>query len=121
MDNMGYPKLELVLSAMPKDHFTDFLAYNNVKVCFLCSPLLYWSLNYFCLACYLIFLLCCYKGLILSKALKAQKDAEDESTRIAFGNLRSEVIDLQHQAIEKDKILLSLIEKLKKKLGWFGE
>jgi DNA mismatch repair ATPase MutS len=46
--------------------------------------------------------------------LKAQKDAEDESTRIAFGNMRSEVIDLWHQAIEKDKILLSLIEKLKK-------
>jgi hypothetical protein len=48
--------------------------------------------------------------------LKAQKDAEDESTRIALSNLRSEVIDLQHQATEKDKILLSLIEKLKKKL-----
>jgi hypothetical protein len=47
-------------------------------------------------------------------ALKAQKDAEDESSRITFGNLRSEVIDLQHQAVEKDKILLSLIEKLKK-------
>ena len=47
-------------------------------------------------------------------ALKAQKDAEDESSRITFGNLRSEVIDLRHQAVEKDKILLSLIEKLKK-------
>ena len=33
---------------------------------------------------------------------------------MAFGNLRSEVIDLQHQAIKKDKILLSLIEKVKK-------
>jgi hypothetical protein len=29
------------------------------------------------------------QGLILSKALKAQKDAEDESCRIALGNLRS--------------------------------
>jgi glycyl-tRNA synthetase alpha subunit len=46
--------------------------------------------------------------------LKAQKDAEDESTQIAFGNLWSEVIDLQHQDVEKDKILLYLIEKLKK-------
>jgi hypothetical protein len=51
--------------------------------------------------------------LILSKALKAQKDAEDESTRIAFGNLRSEVIDLRHKDVEKDKILLSLVDKLK--------
>jgi UDP-N-acetylmuramoylalanine-D-glutamate ligase len=49
----------------------------------------------------------------LSKALKAQKDVEDESTRIAFGNLRSEVINLLHEAIEKDKILLSLIGRLK--------
>jgi hypothetical protein len=28
--------------------------------------------------------------------------------------MRSEVIDLWHQAVKKDKILLSLIEKLKK-------
>jgi hypothetical protein len=51
--------------------------------------------------------------LILSKALKAQKDAEDESCRIALGNLRSEVITLRNKALEKDKILLSLVERLK--------
>jgi hypothetical protein len=33
MDNMGYPKLELGLSAMPKDHCADCLAYKNLKVC----------------------------------------------------------------------------------------
>jgi hypothetical protein len=33
MDNMGYPKLELGLSAMPKDQLADSLAYNNLKVC----------------------------------------------------------------------------------------
>jgi hypothetical protein len=32
MDSMGYPKLELGLSAMWKDHLADCLAYNNVKV-----------------------------------------------------------------------------------------
>jgi hypothetical protein len=53
------------------------------------------------------------RGLILSKALKAQKDAEDESTQIAFGNLRSEVITLRNEALKKDKILLSLVERLK--------
>ena len=53
------------------------------------------------------------KGLILSKALTAQKDAEDESCKIALGNLRSEVISLRNEALEKDKILLSLMEKLK--------
>jgi hypothetical protein len=51
--------------------------------------------------------------LILSKALKAQKDAEDENCWIALGNLRSEVITLRNEALEKDKILLSLVERLK--------
>jgi hypothetical protein len=45
--------------------------------------------------------------------LKAQKDAEDESTQIAFGNLCLEVIMLRNEALEKDKILLSLVERLK--------
>jgi hypothetical protein len=54
-----------------------------------------------------------YQGLILSKALKAQKDVEDEGTQIAFGNVRSEVITLQNEALEKDKILLSFVERLK--------
>jgi hypothetical protein len=33
MDNMGYPKLELGLSAMTKDQLADNLAYNSLKVC----------------------------------------------------------------------------------------
>jgi hypothetical protein len=33
MDNMGYPKPELGLSAMTKDQLTDNLAYNSLKVC----------------------------------------------------------------------------------------
>jgi hypothetical protein len=33
MDNMGYSKLELGLSAMTKDQLADNLAYNNLKVC----------------------------------------------------------------------------------------
>jgi hypothetical protein len=49
----------------------------------------------------------------LSKALKAQKEYEDESTQIAFGNLHSKVIMLWNEALEKDKILLSLVERLK--------
>jgi hypothetical protein len=32
MDNMGYSKLELGLSAMTKDHLADCLAYNNLNV-----------------------------------------------------------------------------------------
>jgi hypothetical protein len=40
-----------------------------------------------------------FQGLILSKALKAQKDAKDESCRIALGNLRSKVITLRNKAL----------------------
>jgi phenylalanyl-tRNA synthetase alpha subunit len=54
-----------------------------------------------------------WQGLILSKALKTQKDAEDESYQIALGNLRSEVITLRNEALAKDKILLSLVKRLK--------
>jgi hypothetical protein len=49
----------------------------------------------------------------LSNALRAQKNAEDESCQIALGNLRSEVIKLRNEATEKDKILLSLVGKVK--------
>jgi hypothetical protein len=45
--------------------------------------------------------------------LRAQKNAEDESYTIAFNNLRTEVIKLRNEALEKDKILLTLIDKVK--------
>jgi cell division septum initiation protein DivIVA len=46
--------------------------------------------------------------------LRAQKNAEDESYSIAFNNLRTEVIKLRNEALEKDKILLTLVDKVKK-------
>jgi hypothetical protein len=49
----------------------------------------------------------------LSNALRAQKIAEDESYQIALGNLRTEVIKLRNEALEKDKVLLSLIDRVK--------
>jgi hypothetical protein len=51
--------------------------------------------------------------LILSNALRAQKSTEDESCTIALSNLRSEVIELRNKGIEKDKILISLVSKIK--------
>jgi hypothetical protein len=53
------------------------------------------------------------QGLILSNALRAQKNAEDKSCIIALNNLRSEVIRLRNEATEKGKILLSLVDKVK--------
>jgi hypothetical protein len=45
--------------------------------------------------------------------LRAQKNAEDESYNIAFNNLRTEVIKLRNEALETDKILLTLVDKIK--------
>jgi hypothetical protein len=53
------------------------------------------------------------QGLILSNALRAQKSAEDKGYTMALNNLRSEVIELRNEGLEKDKILNSLINKIK--------
>jgi hypothetical protein len=53
------------------------------------------------------------QGLILSNALKAQKNIEDEGYTMALNNLRSEVIELRNEGLEKDKILISLVNKVK--------
>jgi hypothetical protein len=53
------------------------------------------------------------QGLILSNSLRAQKNAENGSCVIALSNLRSEVITLRNEALEKDKILLSLVDRVK--------
>jgi hypothetical protein len=54
------------------------------------------------------------QGLILNNALRAQKNAENESCQIALSNLRSKVIRLRNEAAEKDKIMLSLVDRVKK-------
>jgi hypothetical protein len=53
------------------------------------------------------------QGLILSNALRAQKNIEDEGYPMALNNLRSEVIELRNEGLEKDKILISLVNKVK--------
>jgi hypothetical protein len=73
-------------------------SYLKTKICFIC---LYLILHFF------------LQGLILSNALRAQKNAEDEGCTIALNNLRSEVIELRNEGLEKDKILISLVNKIK--------
>jgi hypothetical protein len=53
------------------------------------------------------------QGLILSNALRVQNNIEDEGYTIALNNLRSEVIELRNEGLEKDKILISLVNKVK--------
>lgn len=56
---------------------------------------------------------CDMYGLILSKALKAQREAKDESTQIAINNLHFEVvIELRHSVEEKETMLNTLSEDL---------
>jgi hypothetical protein len=51
--------------------------------------------------------------LILNNALRAQKNIEDEGCTMALNNLHSEVIELRNKGLEKDKIIISLVNKIK--------
>jgi hypothetical protein len=105
--SMGFPKLETGLAAMSKDDLADSLAYNSVKV----QKLFNFKVGNEVFHCHASFFF--LQGLILSNALRAQKNTEDESCTIALSNLRSEVIELRNEALEKDKILISLVSKVK--------
>jgi hypothetical protein len=59
------------------------------------------------------------QGLILSNALRAQKNIEDEGYTMALYNLLSEVIELRNEGLEKDKILISLVNKVKEEKASF--
>jgi hypothetical protein len=59
------------------------------------------------------------QGLILSNALRAQKNVEDEGCTIALSNLHSEVVELRNEGLEKDKILNSLLNKIKEDKATF--
>jgi hypothetical protein len=106
--SMGFLKLEEGLSAMSKDDLADSLAYNSIKVQRLL--ILKLKMKHFIVMLNSFFFL---QGLILSNALRAQKSAEDEGCTIAQSNLRSEVIELRNEGLEKDKILISLVNKIK--------
>jgi Ribonuclease G/E len=45
--------------------------------------------------------------------LEHRKNIEDEGYTMALDNLRSEVIELRNEGLEKDKILISLVNKVK--------
>jgi hypothetical protein len=53
------------------------------------------------------------QGLILSNALRAQKNIEEKGYTMALNNLHSEVIELRNEGLEKYKILISLVNKVK--------
>jgi hypothetical protein len=105
--SIRFPKLEDGLSILSKDKLADSLAYNSIKVYELYLNLI---MGYFICHTYSFLHL---QGLILSNALRAQKNIEDEGYTMALNNLRSEVIELRNEGLEKDKILISLVNKVK--------
>jgi hypothetical protein len=105
--SIGFPKLEDGISILSKDEFADILAYNNIKVLELHLNL---KMGYFICHTYSFLHL---QGQILSNALRAQKNIEDEGYTMALNNLRSEVIELRNEGLEKYKILISLVNKVK--------
>jgi hypothetical protein len=106
--SFGFLKLEDSLSVLSKDELADSLAYNSIKVW---KSILIFENGFFYL--FILNFVLLLQSLILSNALRAQKNIEDEGYRMALDNLRSEVIELRNEGLEKDKILISLINKIK--------
>jgi hypothetical protein len=106
--SFGFPTLEDGRSVLLKDELADSLAYNSIKV--RKSIFVFKNELFYLLILNNILLL---QGLILSNALRAQKNIEDEGCTMALNNLRSEVIELRNEGLEKDKILISLVNKIK--------
>jgi hypothetical protein len=106
--SFGFPTLEDGLSILSKDELADSLAYNSIKVC---KSIFVLKNDFFHL--FILNAMLLLQGLILSNALRAQKNIEDEGCTIALNNLRSEVIELRNEGLEKDKILISLVSKIK--------
>jgi hypothetical protein len=106
--SIGFLTLEDGLSILSKDELADSLAYNSIKVQKL---ILYFENEIFYL--FILNSVLLLQGLILSNALRAQKNIEDEGYTMALNNLRSEVIKLRNEGLEKDKILISLVNKVK--------
>jgi hypothetical protein len=106
--SFGFPTLEDGLSVLSKDELADRLAYNSIKVRKLIFVFKNELFHLFILNTVLLL-----QAFILSNALRAQKNIEDEGCTMALNNLRSEVIELRTEGLEKDKILISLVNKIK--------
>jgi hypothetical protein len=106
--SFGFPTLEDGLSVLSKDELADGLAYNSIKVRKLTFVFKNELFHLFTLNSILIL-----QGLILINALRAHKNIEDEGYTMALNNLHLEVIELRNEGLEKDKILISLVNKIK--------
>jgi hypothetical protein len=106
--SFGFPTLEDGFSVLSKDELADSLAYNSIKV-----QKSIFVLKNKCFHLFILNTMLLLQGLILSNALRAQKNIEDEGCTIALNNLRTEVIELRNEGFEKDKILISLVSKIK--------
>jgi hypothetical protein len=106
--SFGFPTLEDGLSVLSNDELADSLAYNGIKVR---KSIFVFKNELFHL--FILNTILLLQGLILSNALGAQKNIEDEGCTMDLNNLRSEVIEPRNEGLEKDKILISLVNKIK--------
>jgi predicted membrane protein len=107
-----FPTLEDGLSVLSKDELADSLAYNSIKVC---KSIFVFLKNEF-VHLFILNTMLLLLGLILSNAFGAQKNIEDEGCTIAPNNLRSEVIELRNEGLEKDNFIG---EQNKRRRGYF--
>jgi hypothetical protein len=107
MDNIGYPKLELGMSAMSKDQLADSLAYNSLKVCIL------WLLYCYGFSCHCYVLTLRFLGLNSKQGFEHPErcrgwELPNSSWESSFRSYQA-----MERSVEKDKILLSLVDRLK--------
>jgi hypothetical protein len=107
-DNIGFPKLEAMLSTMSSEDFSDCLAYTHLKVTSIgfAFKLSVKLIQYFSYLSFFYF----SQGLFLSKALKNKRNVEVEAARKEMAKLRSEVYGLQFKCEEKE-ISFKILEK----------
>jgi hypothetical protein len=115
-DNIGFLKLEAMLSTMSSEDFSNWLAYTHLKVifidfCFLASGwldgMIYSSFSFYIL-----------QGLFLSKALRNKRNVEDEAAQKEIMKLRSQVFGLGFDCDEKEKKFQDSRKGLYWKLNW---
>jgi HJR/Mrr/RecB family endonuclease len=100
-DNIGFPKLEAMLSTMSSEDFSNWLACMHLKVTYV--DFCFWSSGWLDGIIYLSFHFYVLWGFLLSKALRKKRNVEDEAVQKEIMKLRSEVSGLRFDCDEKEK------------------
>ena len=100
--SVGFPKLEADISGYRRQHIVDNLFYSNFKVKFL-LPRFFTFCVYARFSDVGLFL----QSMLLSKALRMQKDLKDKKNEIIIEGLESKIKDYE-TSLEKDFLLQAI-------------